>query len=234
MEQAANSTSSTPPSSHIRRLFTYHRDAGDEDPIVMWPEWSPNGRSISVALCQRGSEIPPVETVPSIVFHASCAPDVWAPAGGPPLEAGTGALRGKPDSSCPPFIESGANEDVTFFVHGNPYTRTKAQTGRSHGSRCTPERCECPRAVCGRQGKGKRAHRSSLAGDPGAWWAVVRLFSATPPEDLPQDLIGIGTTSRGSATGPDRGRDDQRRICTRPDGIETAHASSHGSDHFLS
>ena len=112
----------TPPSSHIRRLFTYHRGAGNEDPIVMWPEWSPNGRSISVALCERGSEIPPVETVPSIVFHASCAPDVWAPAGGPPLEAGTGALRGKPDSSCPPFIESGANEDVSFIgPHGPLY-----------------------------------------------------------------------------------------------------------------
>jgi hypothetical protein len=112
----------TPPSTHIRRLFTYHRGAGDEDPIVMWPEWSPNGRSISVALCERGSEIPPVETVPSIVFHASCAPDVWAPAGGPPLEAGTGALLGKPDSSCPPFIESGANEDVSFIgPHGPLY-----------------------------------------------------------------------------------------------------------------
>ncbi len=110
----------TPPSPHIRRLFTYHRGAGNEDPIVMWPEWSPNGRSISVALCEPGSEIPPVETVPSIVFHASCAPDVWAPAGGPPLEAGTGALRGKPDSSCPPFIKGGANEDVSFFVHGRP------------------------------------------------------------------------------------------------------------------
>lgn len=110
----------TPPSSHIRRLFTYHRGVGNEDPIVMWPEWSPNGRSISVALCEPGSEIPPVETVPSIVFHASCAPDVWAPAGGTPLEAGTGALRGKPDSSCPPFIKGGANEDVSFFVHGRP------------------------------------------------------------------------------------------------------------------
>ncbi len=110
----------TPPSSHIRRLFTYHRGAGNDDPIVMWPEWSPNGRSISVALCEPGSEIPPVETVPSIVFHASCAPDVWAPAGGTPLEAGTGALRGKPDSSCPPFIEGGANEDVSFFVRGRP------------------------------------------------------------------------------------------------------------------
>ncbi len=110
----------TPPSSHIRRLFTYHRGAGNDDPIVMWPEWSPNGRSISVALCEPGSEVPPVETVPSIVFHASCAPDVWAPAGGTPLEAGTGALRGKPDSSCPPFIESGANEDISFFAHGRP------------------------------------------------------------------------------------------------------------------
>jgi hypothetical protein len=107
-----------PPSSHIRRLFTYHRGAGDDDPIVMWPEWSPNGKSISVALCEPGSVIPPVETVPSIVSHASCAPDVWAPAGGTPLEAGAGALRGKPDSSCPPFIKGGANEDVTFFVHG--------------------------------------------------------------------------------------------------------------------
>jgi hypothetical protein len=110
----------TPPSTHIRRLFTYQR--GDEDQAVMWPEWSPNGRSISVALCERGSEIPTVETVPSIVFHSSCAPDVWAPAGGPPLEAGTGALRGKPDSSCPPFIESGANEDVSFIgPHGPLY-----------------------------------------------------------------------------------------------------------------
>ena len=107
-----------PPSSHVRRLFTYHRGAGDEDPIVMWPEWSPNGKSISVALCEPGSEIPPVEAVPSIVSHASCAPDVWAPAGGTPLEAGTGALQGKPDSSCPPFIKGGANEDVTFFAHG--------------------------------------------------------------------------------------------------------------------
>jgi hypothetical protein len=111
----------TPPSSHIRRLLTYH--PGDEDPIVMWPEWSPNGKSISVALCELGSETPPSATVPAIVFHEGCAPDVWAPAGGRLLEAGTGALRGKPDSSCPPFIKGGGNEDVSFFADGHPLYR---------------------------------------------------------------------------------------------------------------
>lgn len=112
-----------PPSSRIRRLLTYHRGVGDDSPIVMWPEWSPNGRSISVALCELGSEPPPLGTVPSIVFHETCAPDVWAPAGGRLLEAGTGALRGKPDSTCPPFIKGADNEDVSFAHDGRPLYR---------------------------------------------------------------------------------------------------------------
>lgn len=112
-----------PPSSHIRRLLTYHRGVGDTSPIVLWPEWSPNGTTISVALCELGSEQPPLGTVPSIVFHETCAPDVWAPAGGRLVEAGTGPLRGKPDSTCPPFIKGGNNVDVSFAHDGHPLYR---------------------------------------------------------------------------------------------------------------
>ncbi len=115
----------TPPSSHIRRLLTYNSGIGEESSTPMWPEWSPNGKSISVALCEPGSETPRLATAPSIVFHASCAPDVWAPAGGHLLEAGTGVLRGKPDSSCPPFIKGGGDEDEGFVDDGHPLYRNE-------------------------------------------------------------------------------------------------------------
>ncbi len=115
----------TPPSSHIRRLLAYHSGTNEESTTPMWPEWSPNGKSISVALCELGSETPPLKTVPSIVSHTNCAPDVWAPAGGRLLEAGTGALRGKPDSTCPPFIRGGGNEDAIFIHDGHPLYRNE-------------------------------------------------------------------------------------------------------------
>ncbi len=110
-----------PPSSHVRRLLSYHNGIGEQTP--MWPEWSPNGASISVALCAPGSEPPPLETVPSVVFHSNCAPDVWAPVGERLVEAGAGVLRGRPETTCPPFIEGGGNEEEGFARDGHQLYR---------------------------------------------------------------------------------------------------------------
>lgn len=110
----------TPPSSHVRRLFTYHSGTDEASSTPMWPEWSPSGTLISVALCASGSEPPPLETIPSVVFHASCAPDVWAPAGERLVEAGAEVLEGKPETTCPPFIDGGGHEDEGFARDGRP------------------------------------------------------------------------------------------------------------------
>lgn len=112
-----------PPSSHVRRLLTYRNGFGEESPTPMWPEWSPNGASISVALCAPGSEPPPLETVPSVVFHSSCAPDVWAPVGERLVEAGAGVLKGHTETTCPPFIEGGGSEYESFSRNGRPLYR---------------------------------------------------------------------------------------------------------------
>jgi hypothetical protein len=106
-----------PPSRRIRLLVSHKPDIGSPRP--MWPEWSPSGKTISVALCEFGDEIARLPTVPLVVLHSTCAPDVWAPAGKRLLEAGTGPLVGRPETSCPPYIAGGGSEDVSYFHHGN-------------------------------------------------------------------------------------------------------------------
>jgi WD40-like Beta Propeller Repeat len=101
-----------PPSPHVRTILRYGENT------EMWPDWSPNGTTLAVALCNHNASNtkPPFMSFPSFVFHSSCAPDVWAPRGGRVAEPGAGALQGRPETSCPPFIEGGTHEGTTFFA----------------------------------------------------------------------------------------------------------------------
>jgi hypothetical protein len=100
-----------PPSLHVSTILRYNRNT------EMWPDWSPDGSTLSVALCDHTSAAkkPPLMTVPSLVFHSTCAPDVWAPHGRRLAEPGVGVLEGHPETSCPPFIEGGIHEGTTYF-----------------------------------------------------------------------------------------------------------------------
>jgi hypothetical protein len=100
-----------PPSPHVRTILRYGENT------EMWPEWSPDGSTLAVALCNRNTSNtkPPLMTSPSFFFHRTCAPDAWAPHGRRLAEPGGGVLEGRPETSCPPFIEGGDHEDVTYF-----------------------------------------------------------------------------------------------------------------------
>jgi hypothetical protein len=81
----------------------------------MWPDWSPNGRTLAVDLCGPFLELP---HVPSVVFHAGCLPAVWPPAGGKPILSGgsetpSGFSWGALGTSCPRYIPEGT--DSTYF-----------------------------------------------------------------------------------------------------------------------
>ncbi len=105
----------TPPSPRVRQVVTYSLDTN------MWPDWSPNGRALTAALCagqegesftgtgipQRVPGDPPL--LPSVVFHLSCAPAVWAPDGQGLTALVTLGARTLPgESSCPgPMPENG-------------------------------------------------------------------------------------------------------------------------------
>jgi Tol biopolymer transport system component len=105
----------TPPSLRVRPVVTYSLDTN------MWPEWSPNGRALAAALCagregetfegtgipQRVPGHPPL--LPSVVFHLSCTPAVWAPDGRGLTELGVLDARTLPNgSTCPgPTPENG-------------------------------------------------------------------------------------------------------------------------------
>jgi len=94
-----------PPSLKVHALLTYEQPAFEpqlsEHETELHPDWSPNGRALAVALCNSGPAHPPFETVPALVFHTSCAPDVWAPEGRRLAEPGSPPLAGAGYSSCP-------------------------------------------------------------------------------------------------------------------------------------
>jgi hypothetical protein len=88
-----------------------------ELPTNMWPDWSPDGRTLAVDLCSAVYLTPP--RIPSLVFHTGCLPAVWAPAGGKPIlsggyETAPPALSwGGFGSSCPRYIPEGS--DGAYF-----------------------------------------------------------------------------------------------------------------------
>jgi dipeptidyl aminopeptidase/acylaminoacyl peptidase len=103
----------TPPSVKVRRVMIYSKNTD------MWPDWAPDGGTLTVALClgDPGEQLslpgaprrleghPPL--LPAVVFHSSCAPAVWAPDGQGSAEPDTGALAGSPGTSCPKWIPEG-------------------------------------------------------------------------------------------------------------------------------
>jgi dipeptidyl aminopeptidase/acylaminoacyl peptidase len=97
-----------PPSSHVRTVMTYEqpRHTGlSQRETELHPDWSPNGRTVAVALCNDATPArPPFPTVPALVFHGSCSPDVWEPEGRRLAEPKRGTLQGRPQTTCPHFI----------------------------------------------------------------------------------------------------------------------------------
>jgi hypothetical protein len=82
----------------------------------MWPDWSPDGRTIAVDLCSSTSF--PIPNFPSFRFHLGCLPAVWAPDGRELIQSGgnlesRGFSWGGFGTSCPRYIPEGT--DATFF-----------------------------------------------------------------------------------------------------------------------
>jgi TolB protein len=114
----------TPPSLKVSKVMTYSLDTN------MWPDWSPNGRALAVALCageedetlegtgipRRLAGRPPL--LPSVVFHLSCAPAVWAPDGRGLTEPGPLGARTRPDGSCPGPTEE--NGEIFWLARNDP------------------------------------------------------------------------------------------------------------------
>ena len=66
-----------PPRGHVRQILTY------EASTDMWPTWSPNGKTLTVALCKP---LPPHERegepeLPKLEYLESCGSSAWAPEG---------------------------------------------------------------------------------------------------------------------------------------------------------
>ena len=81
-----------PPSSHVRQLLTYRAQLSTRYPssetVQMYPSWSPSSKAISAALClldSLGGPGPVLGSAPAVIFHESCSPAAWAPAGGRPI-----------------------------------------------------------------------------------------------------------------------------------------------------
>jgi hypothetical protein len=67
----------TPPDRTMRTVLVYQHKSR------MWPNWSPNGGTVSVALCEQHEppERAPFPTVPALVFDNRCDAEVFSPAG---------------------------------------------------------------------------------------------------------------------------------------------------------
>jgi hypothetical protein len=114
----------TPPSSRVRAVFTYEPPRS----TALFPDWSPNGGALAVALCNPGLPLPRASTTaPTLVFRDSCTQDVWAPQGRRLAEPGHGALRGRPNTTCPDSTEG----DISW----QPLV---SRTLRVHTARCEP------------------------------------------------------------------------------------------------
>ncbi len=115
----------TPPSLRTSEALSY------QPHVEMWPEWSPNGRTLAVALC-TGSPPPHglPATVPSFVFHSDCLPQVWAPDGRRLVGSAEQAVEpglawGGPETSCPRYIPQGT--DVSYFRNEVPEPTSPAE-----------------------------------------------------------------------------------------------------------
>jgi hypothetical protein len=98
-----------PGAKSVSVLLTYEPPEGlrrAAQPIDLRPDWSPNGKSIAVTLCNFVTETHP-PTVPALILLNSCGPDVWAPDGHGLVEGDSGTLMGRVGTNCPHFIAPG-------------------------------------------------------------------------------------------------------------------------------
>jgi len=109
-----------PPSFHVNQILTYDEDA------ELWPEWSPDGKTVALDLCKEKEPFPPPRglpaSVPSFNFGPSCLPRAWAPDGRRLVQPGelTGDHEwGLPETSCPRYIPRG--EDPFGFYEVFPH-----------------------------------------------------------------------------------------------------------------
>jgi Tol biopolymer transport system component len=86
----------TPPRLKVREIITY------DNASEMFPEWSPNGKTLSVALCDSSVKAFTLKGSPSLAISSDCFPRVFAPQGRGVASIGVGVLAGSPFESCPP------------------------------------------------------------------------------------------------------------------------------------
>lgn len=91
------------------RIEMQYTDGSLPQVADMWPDWSPDGKSLTVTIslgCEREANgLPPLTRVlkssPRLALHFSCYPSAWAPEGQGFAESGLGMLSGSPFESCP-------------------------------------------------------------------------------------------------------------------------------------
>ncbi len=95
----------TPPSTRVSEILSY--PGGEE----LWPEWSPDGDTISISLC---TEYPAPRRLPgrhpSYVLTKGCLPRVWSPDGHRLVEPGFS--WGTTLTTCPRYIPQGSADSL--------------------------------------------------------------------------------------------------------------------------
>jgi WD40-like Beta Propeller Repeat len=146
-----------PPSSRVRTVLTVE---SQESLPPLYPDWSPHGQALAVALCHVGQAVTSSKGVADLVLHEDCRADVWAPHGQRLAAPGTGDLKNKPNTTCPegpvegdpiswqPLV-SGTLRIATVrckarrplpgervYPSGTPSTETKASHTSVHSRNC--------------------------------------------------------------------------------------------------
>jgi hypothetical protein len=136
----------TPPSPKVHQILVYNERAN------MYPEWSPNGRTLTVALCNGAAEETTFKGSPALAVHPSCLQRFPAPRGRDVAEGGVGALAGSAVRPCPRFasveqiawqpVLAGTMPIPTVKCDGAPYTGpTVSPSFGSTGAKvCVPGR----------------------------------------------------------------------------------------------
>jgi hypothetical protein len=86
----------TLPGLEVHQIIVYYASV-----LPLSTEWSPDGMTLSVALCTKDKRSI-VQGSPLLVVRPGCAPRILGPEGRGVAEAGRGALAGSRFDSCPP------------------------------------------------------------------------------------------------------------------------------------
>jgi hypothetical protein len=133
-----------PPSAKVHQILVYNERDN------LYPEWSPNGRTLTVALCNGAVEEKTFKGSPALAIHPSCLQRVPAPRGRGVAEGGIGALAGSAFRPCPRFasveqiawqpVVAGTMRVPTVKCEGAPYTGpTVSPSFASRGAKvCVP------------------------------------------------------------------------------------------------